>query len=430
MQPMWIDLVLVTVMIVAARISRQRYRDIFTPLCLYVSMWCLCLLLFRLRLINYPELNGKTEWLIGGSMVAFVGGCLAAGRLKSLSETTLEIRLDRLESAMRILLILNFIGILVYLKRIQGLFGLSSYLTDPSVIRTNFDELSRIGWVAVLTLLNYPLFSLSLVHYLTSKRLRLISAIGMILPCIQSYIQTDRISLAILLFSGSLTWVYFNRWNSVNRQILRIMALLSILMVSYFIGAGYLYGKLVSERMEAFGAANFDETPQFAMYVIDPYIYATGSFPTFQEAMNDVHDTRLGARTFFPVARLLYALDLLRDRPEGASMEVYNIPVPINTTTYLFSFYEDFGTLGVILFPFFLGWLQTRLYLRLKKWPTFFSLTGTAGFVMTDLLSTFISLITTINVWYFLAVVYVVSRHCTSERGLSSTVALAPAGNF
>jgi oligosaccharide repeat unit polymerase len=427
---MWIDFVMVVVMIAAAKISRRRYQDIFTPLCLYVWMWCLCLLLFRLRLINYPELNGRAEWLIGGSMVAFVGGCLAAGRLKSLSETTLEIRLDRLESAMRILLILNVIGILLYLKRMQGIFGLSTYLTDPSEIRTNFEDWSRIGWMAVLTLLSYPLFSSSLVHYLKSKRLRMISAIGMILPCIQSYIQTDRISLAILLFSGSLTWVYFNRWTSVNRQMLRIMALLSILMVSYFIGAGYLYGKLVSERMETFGAGNFDETPQFAMYVIDPYLYATGSFPTFQEAMNDVHSLRWGERTFFPFARLLYAADLLRQRPEGASMEVYNIPIPINTCTYLFSFYEDFGTFGVIFFPIVLGWSQTRLYLRMKKHPTLFSLSGTAGFVMTDLLSTFISLITTINVWYFLAVVYCISRHCVLERRCSSSVAQVAVANI
>src|ERR1700737_1347887 len=328
---------------------------------------------------------------------------------------------------MRILVMLNFCGVLLYLKRIQGVFEISVYLTGPSVIRDNFDEWSRIGWVGVFTLLNYPLFACSLIYYLRSKRLHLINAIGIVFPCIQSYIQTDRITLAILLFSGSMTWIYFNRWNTLNRRLIRMVVYSCLLMLSYFIGAGYLYGKLVFERVEAFGVDSFNATPQFAMFLIDPYLYATGSFPTFQEAMNEEDHMRWGARTFFPVARLLYAMNLLRERPEGASMEVYNVPVPINTCTYLFSFYEDFGIPGVVLFPFFLGWLQTRLYLRMKKSPTLFSLTGTAGFLMTDLLSTFIALITTINVWYFLAVVYGVSRYCMPPTKSSSTVDLAPA---
>src|SRR6266567_409293 len=181
---MYADSILLLTMVAATQVSRRRYLDIFTPLCLYVWAWCLCLLLFRLRLINYPELNSRTEWLIGGSIIAFVAGCLIAGGRTSHAGPRSAIQLDRLESAMRILLMLNIVGILLYLKRMQGIFGLSVYLTDPSEIRDNFEEWSRIGWVATLTLLNYPLFGCSLIHYLRSKRMRLTNAVGMVLPCI------------------------------------------------------------------------------------------------------------------------------------------------------------------------------------------------------------------------------------------------------
>ena len=106
----------------------------------------------------------------------------------------------------------------------------------------------------------------------------------------------------------------------------------------------------------------------------NPYIYATGSFVTMQQAMDDVRGQVWGTRTFFPIARFLYAIDALKQRPEEANMDFYLVPIPYNTYTYLFAFYEDFGLAGVLFFPFLLGYLETRLYLSMKAQTTLFSI--------------------------------------------------------
>lgn len=68
---MWSDLGLILAIVAAWSISRMLYQDIFTPLFSYIAVWCGALAFFRLRLVNYDELETRTVFLIGGSMVAF-----------------------------------------------------------------------------------------------------------------------------------------------------------------------------------------------------------------------------------------------------------------------------------------------------------------------------------------------------------------------
>jgi oligosaccharide repeat unit polymerase len=129
--------------------------------------------------------------------------------------------------------------------------------------------------------------------------------------------------------------------------------------------------------------------------------------------MRDVHGHLWGVRTFFPVARLLYAVDILEHRPEEASLQFYLVPIPFNTYTYLFAFYEDFGVLGVVCFPFLLGYLETRLYLSMKARPSIFSVAGTGSLMAVNIFTVFIALQSTILIWYYLCVMFIISEWCS-----------------
>src|SRR5689334_11503494 len=102
---MWINLSLVMVWVLAVYLSRKRYGDVFTPLCVYTSIWCICLLLFHLRLIDYNELGRKTVLLISGSMLGFGSGCFLAGTVNQRRKRSSPraFQLEKFEAGLKVL---------------------------------------------------------------------------------------------------------------------------------------------------------------------------------------------------------------------------------------------------------------------------------------------------------------------------------------
>jgi oligosaccharide repeat unit polymerase len=414
---MWADSGLIFVIVAAYAISKRRYHDIFTPLFVYISMWCFCLFLFRLRLINYDELETPTELLIGGSMLAFALGCFCAGKPRKTQNVTVRFTFQRssMEKAIKVLLLINFIGLCLYIQRLGSAFGLSSLALNPGEINRNVDEFGRIGVLAFFILVNYPAFVCSLFHYLETRRLFWFTALGLTLPLAQSYVFGDRNTLAIPVATSVFVWVYFNGWRALNGKIaVRLLGTVA-LIIGYFLVAGFLYGRIMSTESPLYKEADYSTTSETAILFANPYLYATSSFPTMQAAMADVHGLLWGTRTFFPAARILYGAGVLRDRPENASLEFYFVPVPSNVFTYLFSFYEDFGIMGVAFFPFLLGFAETKAYTQMKAGPSVFRVGCVASLMVVNLYSVFIALNSTLLFWNYLLVMFTVSAVCESR---------------
>jgi oligosaccharide repeat unit polymerase len=368
-------------------------------------------------LINYDELETPTVLLIGGSVLAFALGCFCGGKSKKTQNTKVTFTFQRLsmEKAIKILLLINSIGLCLYIQRVGNTFGLSSLVSNPSEINRNADEFGRAGVLAFFALVNYPAFVCSLIHYLETKKVFWFSALGLTLPLAQSYVFGDRNSLAIPVATSVFVWVYFNGWRALNRQIVVRLLGATVLIVGYFLIAGFLYGRIVSTDSPLYKESDYNVTSQTAILLANPYVYATSSFPTMQAAMADVHGLLWGSRTFFPVARLLYGAGILQNRPENASLEFYFIPVPSNAFTYLFSLYEDFGTVGVIVFPFLLGFAETKAYIHMKNRPNIFGVACVASLMVVNLYSVFIALNSTLLFWYYLIVIFTVSTICESR---------------
>jgi hypothetical protein len=73
---MLIDLLIAGTWAAGIYLSRRIFSDMFTPLCVYVSTWCACLLLYRMRLVEYSVLEPKTWLLIAGGGASFCLGCV------------------------------------------------------------------------------------------------------------------------------------------------------------------------------------------------------------------------------------------------------------------------------------------------------------------------------------------------------------------
>jgi oligosaccharide repeat unit polymerase len=415
---MLINLLLVGALLFGGYLSSKLYRDVFTPLCVYVSIWCVCLLLFHLRIfVDYYALRLKFGLIIAASIMSFVTGCLLAGRNKQPRARSVA-NLRRFEIAIKVLIIFSFCGVILFAIRMDSIYGLATYFVDPSLLRSDFQNWPRIGMLASLVLLNYPLAMCCLIHVLQTKRLRWFTCLGFFLACTQSYLLTDRVTLVVFCITGTFVWAYLNGWQRISGTLLIKMGFVVGLTIAYFLGIGNFFGKLISGDSHQWEVQYLSRSSELDLLFSNPYIYATGSFVTMQQAMDDVRGHMWGTRTFFPIARVLYAIDALKHRPEEASMDFYFVPIPYNTYTYLFAFYEDFGLAGVLFFPFLLGYLETRLYLSMKAEPTLFSVSGTASLMAVNIFTVFIALPSTILIWYYFIVLFAISKWCSRSVAL------------
>jgi len=406
----------------AMYLSHKLYRDLFTPLCVYVSMWLACLLLFRLRLVNYFELETRTVILVGTSIVAFALGCVIAGRGRrpdgKVLGVSVALQQDRLILVIKTLLVLNFVGLLVFVFRMSSSYGLANYALDPSFIRGEAGDWTHAGLLGLLLMLDYPLLVCSWIHRLRTSRWQWFSFLGLLLPVVQTYLKLDRGTLTVYVITCLFVWIYWNGWRKVNWKIIRRLVMLGGLLFMYFLAIGLLLGKTVSGAMESsvYDVRDFNISSAAGLALASPYIYATGAFPTFQEAMADVHELSWGAHSFYPIARLFYGLGILKERPEGFMYSFYLVPIPFNTYTQLFAFYQDFGSPGVVFMPLFLGWFETRRYLQMRAHPDVFSLGATSALMVLNVFSVFIPLITGVSLWYCLLILYWISKYCVIRR--------------
>ena len=409
---MWADLALALSVVGAWLLSKARYNDVFTPLFSYAAVWCASLLLFRLRLVDYDELNCQTALIIAASVAAFGAGCMLAGKPSAQTETSLPINQQRLAVVITALLILNVIGLVLLVRWLQTGFGLLTNLGDVSALRASSDETTRVGALGFLTLLDLPLLLCAWMYYLRFGKRRWFTVLGVVVPLLEPYLKGDRGTLTFDLLTMLFLWIYYHGWRRPNQTVVSRVSVLGVVLLGYFLAMGSLLDKLASQPQQAMTARQTSLTSGTALALVSPYIYATASFPTLQQGMQDVDHFTWGARTFFPVARLLYALGVIRQRPEPLTFDFYFVPVPFNTYTHLFTFYQDFGTAGIVLVPLLLGWLETRVYLSLKRSPGFFSLTAAACFLGINCFSIFIPIILSLSIWYCLTVLWLLSRWC------------------
>jgi len=347
-------------------------------------------------------------------MVAFVLGCLVAGRPRKCSGSVFHVSLPRLEKVIRVLNYASFAALLIFLLRSARVFGVSAYLTDPDAIRLGYEDLGRVGPLALLLSAVYPLSVCSLIHVLVSKKVRWFTAVGLFLPAVQGFVTMSRNNLAVPLIAGAFVWFYYRGWRGLNRRIMTVCAGALALVLLYFVGVGFWYGKeATAPEYSLYRTRDINLTSSVGLQLAFPYMYATGNFPTLQAAMKDVRGRLWGMRTLFPIARLLYGAGLLQERPENASLEFYYVPIPFNTATYLLGLYEDFGSVGIVVYPFLLGCVATRLYLAMRARPTIFSLGCTAVLMAVIVYSVFISLGSTFQVWFWVIALFFISRKCT-----------------
>jgi oligosaccharide repeat unit polymerase len=382
MQSNWLALVLVATLaamgVCAARWWFQRWLN---PLSIYSAIWGLCLCNYELRLIEYDRISGLAwacilvAWfsLYLGSAAVF----LLRPRTPGAAPLPLVIDLNRLKKMILGLSALGAVGLVGQLAAVAREFGnpLTALVLNSGDIYSAriTGELSGPVYIGDLS---FAACALAGVYTAKMGRLTMVGLLPIALVTLQLMSLAGRTGLGIaaVLFVVSYAYTPLRPRFQLSKKQVALLLTASLFLMGGFVLVSSIRHLDVAfpgitpamERISDYVPftpslySNFSATPvAFSLYLASPQETRTGFW---------------GMYTFAPIFRFLSHMGFRTSVPPYE--ENYYTPVPINTGTYLKNIDSDFGISGIVLFPFFLGAVVTRLILRAGERP------GLAGLVL------------------------------------------------
>ena len=390
-----------------AYISGKMFRDYANPLSVYAIVWTVTVALFHLNLVEYDVVGASTWSAVGVSFTAFLLGGWSAYLWvfpKSSVRDPVAFPLDRvrLERLLWIVLLLGGIGFYLQLYHLQETVGLGLFLESPIEARRQHSNVKYWGYFNLLNVANVAFVTLYRFRFGAMKVwmwLCPLIALG------SSLLTTDRTRFFYMALWAFFTWLYLTgglRW-SRNKIVGLALVLAGLLCFFVVIGNHYKRNYLTHFHHHI----HFHPRLEF---LIDPYIYLTGTLPALDALMRDENPHYLGRFSLSPVVSVLniVAPEL---EPVAIQGKIYDVPMEINTYSYLQQFYQDFGWIGFLVGPFVCGFLACWAYGAMRRRPSFFRVYLAALLAYCCAISVFVNMFTQEATWFFVAVGWLASRY-------------------
>jgi len=374
-------IVFIILAIFCFKTSKVIYKSYFSPFSLYGGTWSFVLATYYFSIISYIKLSDITQFVIFSSLFSFLLGGIIPGfyfnikRKKNLISLNNQKNFDikKIKFFLLITSIFGFICILIFFIKILNSFGYRILYEGLEVRR----ELTVGGWtgagvIGELGLGGFRTYGLAATYissvfggfYTAIKRHFYLFAY---LPILNAFIygigylgRSDFLNIIIIFFVS-----YYLGKKSISERIITrdffpyaICSLVIIVMflsiISYFRFGSYSKVEIYSDN-------------KIPPIVIHYYRYLTNKIPALEVALTTYNDKfYMGLKTFFPLAILLYKFKFIDYLPDAYYVhDVVWVPVPSNTFTYLRPIYEDFGLIGVLIFPFLFGFISS--YIQVKN---------------------------------------------------------------
>jgi oligosaccharide repeat unit polymerase len=348
--------------------SKHIFKSYLAPLGIYGALWLFSLAFFHLGVARFYALEGSTILIFLCTMALFILGSIAAsGLFYHINIRPSRLQSDNIKGTIRlrvivyIIFVVGVFGTIVYYYRLHNLIGIESIWSDPIKVRTeeSFGALSRPGWIGLARSLLIPCFvlaiiSLSLPEYKRFKSMWFVAftSIVLLLP------SSGRTPFGTMILWAMIANVYIRNSTGQKTSFMKYVkrfGIIIIIFIAYFFITTNMLQKAIDQEAG----------------VGDIAVYTVSSFPAFQEMLKYPEqfavDTSL---TFGMVSRVLHEIDPeVISYPEYVQPFVY-IPTATNVYTYIDAFYLDFGWIGVIIFPYVIGFMSTVIYLYMLNKPS------------------------------------------------------------
>lgn len=369
-------------------LSLRTSADLFSPGRVFLFVWALAIGLTDLKLSGLqhewsPEiwiqvLIGPCAFLIGVFVVYVINLNTEVYTLDYLRTNNhlFEIDKSKLYKVVIILFSLFLFGyIVIYLKTNE----IPLFSRHPGKARSNF-TMFGIG----LFLHNVVLVVFfSAIYLIIEKKNKLrksilsllsLSAIGLYALTLQRY----QIFMAILMVT---TLLYYTTYRIKYKTVL-ISAL--ILILFFYLISSFRAGEFIVFVLYKMSKMKF--SPEYAIFT-EPYMYVVMNLENYARSMAKVENFTYGYYTFDFIPAITGVKHWIREY--FSLVETPFLTSSYNTYSAFWTYYRDFGIMGIFLIPLIGGMALSSVYYSFKSKPTLMKLTIFGMFLFAMIFSFF-----------------------------------------
>lgn len=424
-------IVLILLTTAAIAIGRTMLGRWFNHLSIYSVIWGTALILVQTELIHYDRIS-ELAWfeILAAWLCLYLGSAttlLLRGSAPQTPETLDQRWVLRLKTALWVFSIVGVIGVMAQARSVSNVFGglgVAVFLEGNSLYhaRVDYPDLGLAGMSYVGA---FAPAACALAGIYTAKlgKLTIAGLLPLTIVAITCVLEMGRATLilAAVWFIAAFVHTPRVRFSIKKWQTAIAVALILGVLVGGFGLINGTRGLSVSD----YSVSPVMERASEAVPLLPPiFFYSTGAVVGFSDYLShqDKNPSAFwGMYTFAPLWRVASHFGMNTAVPFYE--ENYYTPYDINVLTYLKNVHSDFGPLGVLLFPYFLGMLMTWLKLKLdERFSPLLAVLIAHGYLI--ICFSFIENVMFLGLWYFslglgAAAAYYVSFD-SSRRKLSS----------
>lgn len=374
----------VSVGLLAIILGKYLFKKWFNHLFIYSASWMLFVSLYELKLIRYIPISGEAWVLIISTFLFFCLGILTIFSIRGYfsqrneqvpalkDNTIVQSKNDILKKISFFLLLFTSIGMFGAFQHWYVL--INEFGSIPAaLINANLIYKLRVGGeiegtIPYLNSFSYAAVFLGGIFTAYKGKLTIRASLPFIAVIIHGFASVGRAGIFLAFLEFAIVFFLFRHvlttFPKEFKASKKNIAVSVFIILVLFIGSTTII-RTLRGTFEEYKASTQTLRTLEKSYLITPsiYFYFSSNIGVLSKYFENGGEEKLfGENTFLPVYNLLSKfglVDELKIYPKG-----YYIPIWSNSATYIRELHEDYGYLGVFLFPFLLGLITTIYWFK------------------------------------------------------------------
>ena len=371
-------LIIILLLTLLLIMGKQIFGKWLNPLSIYILPWSMMLILYDLNFLRYYELTSMTWLVAGAALFSFICGILLIKILHKPSDSVKQyVFVNNVNILKYVIIIFASIGLIDVIVHWSVLFKM--YGSLPGII-IHANEIYRLrienkipGIIPYLVGFSYSAVFFAGVYSAYRGRITMISVFPLLDVVLKEIANVGRsgILLAFLIYLLSYFFAghVLKSAGKLQRKKISIRTqILSIVTVIVILVTGASVVRSIRGTYENFAGASKALSKTRGGLVITPsiYLYFSAHIGVLNQFLKDQNVNKgFGENTLLTAYSILSKFDLV-ERPSDYQ-DGYRVPFWTNTGTYLRELIEDFGYVGIFVFPFLLGMSAMFSWFRLSE---------------------------------------------------------------
>jgi oligosaccharide repeat unit polymerase len=350
----------------------------YNHLTIYSIFWTVSLALYTLKFIEYYEISSEAWFYIGLSWFMLFLGSVAvifawslrpsadSSEIHEKQKSYFSINLRFLSGVIIVLSILSSITIVYQFILVTRFFGSLGAAIIQGNLLYGMRVTGEFGGIPYLG--SFPLAACCLAGIYTALRRKVtfLSVLPFFLVGLHGVIVMGRWNILVAAYLFLTAFLYTPHKRFVKRRTIVVFIMIAVLALGSVIFISSTRKLKIHFRYEN---QEMEGVRSLILFLPSIYFYLSSPPVAFSEYLYiGEEEFYPGSYTFKPMYNILAKFDLVDPLP------MFNpficTPEPINAGTYLREIHADFGSLGVMLFPYVLGIFLTILFLMIRRRPT------------------------------------------------------------